>query len=163
MELYLMQHGQAVAGSDDPDPPLSADGTEQIKAAAKAMRRLGILPATILCSPKQRARQTAALVAQGLQLPAREIVATETVKPTAPASDALAYLGRYPESRAILIAGHLPSLAEIAALILGGTAPFALQFENGGLCRIDAETPAAGRGRLIFHIPAAPMRMLAGG
>jgi len=161
MELYLMQHGQAVAGRDDPDPPLSAEGVEQIKASARAMHQLGILPAAILCSPKQRARQTAVLIAEGLQLPAREIISTETVKPTAPASEALAFLDRYRETLSLLIAGHLPSLANIATLMLGGTTPLPIQFENGGLCRIDTEAPAAGRGRLIFHIPGAPMRLLA--
>jgi phosphohistidine phosphatase len=161
MELYLMQHGLAVPESEDPEQPLSREGVAQIKASAAAMKKLGIALDAIVCSPKKRARQSAALVAEGVNFPYSDIVETETLKPRAPAEEALFFLRRFTECRAVLIAGHLPSLANIASLLLGGDSPVRLRFENGGLCRIDVAEPAPGAAELVFLLPAAQVGMLA--
>ena len=42
MELYLMRHGQAVTGSENPEQPLSREGVAQIQDSAAAMKRLGM-------------------------------------------------------------------------------------------------------------------------
>lgn len=160
MQLYLMQHGQAVPETENPEQPLSREGVAQVKASAAAMKRLGIAPDLILCSPKKRSHQSAALVAEGVNYPYSDIVETETVKPAAPAGDAIFTLGQYRESKSVLITGHLPSLANIASLLLGGDTPVRLRFENGGLCRLDTVELAPGEAELIFHLPAALMQML---
>ncbi|NIQ96092.1 MAG: histidine phosphatase family protein, partial [Desulfuromonadales bacterium] len=40
MEIYFMQHGQAVSDQEDPARPLSRAGVEQIQLSAKAVQRL---------------------------------------------------------------------------------------------------------------------------
>jgi len=161
MELYLMQHGQAVPETEDPEQPLSKEGVAQIKDSAAAMKKMGITLETILCSPKKRARQTAALVAEGVNYPYSDIIETVTVKPMTAADDALFFLRQFREGRAVLIAGHLPSLGSIASLLLGGDTPVHLRFENGGLCRIDTAELAPGDGELVFLLPGAQLRLLA--
>jgi len=160
MQLYLMQHGQAVPETENPEQPLSREGVAQIQTSAAAMKRLGIAPDLIVCSPKKRSHQTAALVAEGVNYPYSDIVESETVKPTAAAGDTLFSLAQYRESKSVLIAGHLPSLVRIASLLLGGDTPVRLRFENGGLCRIDTADLIPGEAELVFHLPAALMQML---
>lgn len=162
MELYLMQHGQAVAEEEDPERPLSREGVAQIQASAAAMKGMGIALDEIICSPKKRAHQTAALVAEGVNYPYSDIVKTEKVEPTVPPEEILTFLRQFRESRAVLIAGHLPSLARVAALLLGGDKAVVIRFENGGLCRIDTDDLISGEAELVFHIPAKQMKKLAG-
>ncbi|MEJ2700720.1 MAG: histidine phosphatase family protein [Desulfuromonadales bacterium] len=81
MELYLMQHGQAVPESENPEKPLSREGVAQIQASAAAMRKLGISLDTLIHSPKKRAKQTAALIAEALNYPHSDLVETELVEP----------------------------------------------------------------------------------
>lgn len=162
MELYLMQHGQAVPEEENPEQPLSREGVAQIQYSAAAMKRMGIVFDAIVCSPKKRSRQSAALVAEGVNYPYSDIIETEKVKATAPADEAVSFLRELGAVQRVLIAGHLPSLARIASLLLGGDHPVRVRFENGGLCRIDSEKAEAGEGELVFRIPAEQMRMLSG-
>lgn len=160
MQLYLMQHGQAVPETENPEQPLSREGVAQIKAAAAAMKKLGIAPDLILCSPKKRSHQTAALVAEGVNYPYSDIVESDTVKPSAPADETVSFLRQNPACKSVLIAGHMPSLANIASLLLGGDTPVQLRIENGGLCRLDTADLTPGEAELVFHLPAALMQML---
>jgi len=162
MEIYLMQHGQAVPEAENPEQPLSREGVEQIRTAAAAMKRLGIAFDLIACSPKRRAHQSAALVAEGVNYPYSDIVESEHFLPSVPPEEALAFLDRFSGERALLVVGHLPSLARIAAQLLGGAAAVRLRFENGGLCRLDTEVPAPGNGELVFQLTSAQLRLLAG-
>jgi phosphohistidine phosphatase len=162
MELYLLRHGLAVPDFENPEQPLSKEGVTQIQASATAMKKLGIVLDLIVSSPKKRSHQTAALIAEGVNYPYSDIVETAAVQPVAVAVDALDFLRRYQESQAVLIAGHLPSLPNIAALLLGCAAPLRMRFDNGSLCRIDLWQPTAGQGELVYHISAQQLRMLAG-
>lgn len=161
MQLYLMQHGQAVPETENPERPLSREGVAQIQTAAAAMKRLGIALDLIVCSPKKRSHQSAALVAEGVNYPYSDILESDAVKPAAQAVDTLLCLRQNRESKSVLIAGHLPSLAHIASLLLGGNTPVRLRFENGGLCRIDTADLSPGEAELVFHLPSAQMRLLA--
>jgi len=162
MELYLMQHGQAVAKEENPDRPLSKQGIAGIQASAAAMKRLGIKIDLVICSPKKRSFQTAALVAEGINYPYSDILKSEAVKATAPASESIDLLKSYADCSAILITGHLPSLSEIASAFLANGSPVRIRFDNGGLCRIDvAEFPSL-RGELAYYLPAALMQLLGG-
>jgi phosphohistidine phosphatase len=162
MEIYLMRHGQALPATEDAEEPLSRDGVSQIQASAAALKKMGVVPDLIVSSPRRRSRQSAALVAERVNYPHSDIVETTAVQPSAAAEEALTLLRRYPESKAILIAGHLPSLANIAALLLGAPAPLRLRFGNGSLCRIDVPLPAPGQGELAWHLPVEQLRIIAG-
>lgn len=162
MELYLMRHGQAVPEAENPEQPLSREGVAQIQTSAAAMKRLGIALDAIVCSPKRRSHQTAALVAEGINYPYSDIVTTATVSPTAAGADAVDFLRQFSGSRSVLIAGHLPSLGEIASILLTGGHLVPIHFDNGCLCRIDLPDLSTTAAELRFHLPAETMRLLAG-
>ena len=73
MEIYLMQHGQALPKEQDPEEGLSAEGEERIRASARGLKKMGAAFDVILCSPKKRSRQTATIVAEELGFPPAKI------------------------------------------------------------------------------------------
>ncbi|HXV22524.1 MAG TPA: histidine phosphatase family protein [Desulfuromonadales bacterium] len=160
MQLYLMQHGQAVPETEHPEQPLSREGVAQIQTSAAVMKKLGIAPDLIVCSPKKRSRQSAALVAEGVNYPYSDILETEAIKPAAPADDTLSFLRQNPACASVLIVGHLPSLTRIASLLLGGDTSVRVRFENGGLCRLDTTDLTPGEAELVFHLPAVLLQVM---
>jgi phosphohistidine phosphatase len=158
MQLYLMQHGQALAASENPERPLSREGVATIRATAAALKKLGLAFDTIACTRKKRSHQSAALVAEAVNYPYTDLVESDTLEPDAPPQGALAFLAALPENGAVLVAGHLPSLAGIAALLLG--APVRLRFEHGGVCRLDLAAPAPGAAELVWQLTAPQLRLL---
>ena len=57
--LYLVQHGEAVGESVDPNRPLSAHGRATVEQVAACAARLGLKVDQIRHSGKLRAEQTA--------------------------------------------------------------------------------------------------------
>ncbi|MBW1722937.1 MAG: phosphohistidine phosphatase SixA [Deltaproteobacteria bacterium] len=151
MELYLMQHGMALDKEKDPAEHLSEEGRLRIQVSARAMNRLGIRPDLILASPKERSRETATIVARELDLPSDRIIETEKVKAMTPPEETLSFLEKYGDRQAVLITGHLPSLARIASRLISGGDEVSIRIENGGILRIDVETPWSGT--LHWYLP----------
>lgn len=160
MELYLMQHGQATTETEDPERPLSPDGVAQIQASAKGMKKLGITLDAILHSPKRRSKQTAALIAEAVNFPYSDLLETEKVNPSVPARETLTFLDPFLGCRALLIAGHLPSLGEIASALLTDGSKVHIHLENGGLCRLDLTSLPTVEADLRFYLTPAQLAML---
>lgn len=130
-----MQHGEALPEEKDPQRSLTEEGKKQVERSAKALKRLGLKVDLILTSSKKRAQQTAEIVARELDYPADKIEKTEKLDPTAPISGVLSLLKSAGKER-VFIAGHLPSLAEIASSLLSEKKA-SIRFQNGGILRID--------------------------
>ena len=148
MEIYLMQHGESFPNDKDPERSLTPRGKEQIHLSAKALKRMDISFDLIISSPKQRAQQTAGIVADELGYPQGEIEVSAALEPTAPVEDILLFLTSFSLKNRIFLAGHLPSLGEIASALMSDVFRIPLHFEMGGVVRIDAEDPKAHRGEL---------------
>ena len=161
MQLYFMQHGLALSRDEDPERPLSAEGTLGIEAAARAMRCLGLEFDAVLASTKQRAWQTAEIVARGLGYPVKSIQEAAALDPSAQAEDALTFLSKQVQGNSVFVAGHLPLLAAIASALLTGHGGAAICFENGGLCRIDVDTLPTHAGVLRWYLTCDHLQRIA--
>jgi phosphohistidine phosphatase len=161
MEIYLMQHGEAYQEDQDPERSLAPGGEEQIRASGKALRKLGVDMSLIVSSPKKRARQSAEIAAEELRYPKEEIAVAEVLEPLVPAEDAIAYLRRFSGKQKVLLAGHLPSLAEIASSLLSEGGRISIHFQMGGVCRIDAEKLPTHAGDLRWILTPVQLRLLA--
>jgi phosphohistidine phosphatase len=140
MEIYLMQHGPNVSEDVDPEEPLSHEGQAQISVAAGAANKLGLRFDMVVASTKKRSRETAEIVAGALGFPIDEIIETEKVKAMTPPQETIDFLMQFANSKALFIAGHLPSLAKLASYLLTGDEGIVLiHFLQGGLVRIDLE------------------------
>jgi phosphohistidine phosphatase len=160
MEIYLMQHGVPFPKEQDPEQGLSPEGTDQIRASGRALKRMGISLDAIVCSPKKRSQQTAAIVAEELGLAADNIIETEQVKPMAPAPETVDFLNGLSNKNRVLIAGHLPSVAAIASFLLTEGSKATINFQMGGVCRIDVETLPTHSGVLQWYLTPYQLRLL---
>ena len=120
--LYLLRH--AKSSWDDPtladhDRPLAPRGRRAAKVMAEHLRREGIAPELVLCSPSRRTRQTLKRLAPGLGRNAD--VQIEPELSAASAAALLEVLHEVPdELESVMLIGHNPGIQDLA-LSLAGT------------------------------------------
>jgi phosphohistidine phosphatase len=159
-ELYLVRHAIAAERGDDwPDDnkrPLTADGVSRFREVVEGLVWFGLGIDEIYSSPLVRARQTADLLAAGLD-PHPSVRTLDQLAPGHELSDVLGELGKRVKRRRVALVGHEPDLGELAAALLG--AQRALPFRKGGVCRIDVDRlgPSAA-GSLIWFFPPKILR-----
>ncbi len=151
MIVYLIRHGSAedrAASGLDRDRCLTDHGRTRILKTGRALHRLGVNPNRILTSPYPRAAETAKLIARMLGATERvEEVAALACGGGAP-QQVRAWLK--PEHSEVIIVGHNPEMAEIAAALAG--AGTQLHFKKGSVCRIELPDPRA-LGTLTWLLP----------
>ena len=152
MKLYLMQHALAYPAAEKLEKPLNPAGINQAKAAAKGVRRLGLSFDLIITSPKRRAQQTAALIAERVRYPYSDILSSEAVLPSSPPQELLDLLQKEATDSNILVVGHMPHLANLACTLMQGGE---LLFENTGLTCFDFSGPKSAQ--LEFHLKAGQL------
>ena len=161
MELYLMQHGPYLPKEQDPDEGLSPDGDARIHASGKALRRMGITFDAIFSSPKKRSGQTAAIVAGEVGFPPDKITETDKVKAMTPPEETVEMLCGLWGYKRVLIAGHLPSVGEVASSLLTEGSKASIAFEMGGCCRIDVEALPTHSGKLRWYLTPEQLELIA--
>jgi len=161
MEIYLMQHGPALPKEQDPEEGLSPEGKERIHASGQALKKMAITFDVILSSPKKRSKETAAIVAEEVGFPVGKIIETTNVKAMTPPDETVQALSELSGAERVLIAGHLPSVAEVASFLLTEGSKAAVQFEMGGCCRIDVENLPTHSGRLQWYLTPAQLKLIA--
>jgi phosphohistidine phosphatase len=123
---------------------------------------MGLTFEVIIASPKKRSQQTAAIVAEAVGFPVGDIVEPEMIKAMTPAEETIRYLDEFQGKQSVLIAGHLPSLAEVASFLLTSGSKAAVQFERGGIGRIDVEALPTHEGRLRWYLTPAQLDLMVG-
>jgi phosphohistidine phosphatase len=161
MEIYLMQHGPALPKEQDPEEGLSPEGEVRIHTSGQALKKMGVTFDAVLSSPKKRSRQTAAIVAGEVGFPVERIVETEKVKAMAPPEETVQALSELSGAERVLVAGHLPSVAEVASFLLTEGSRAAVGFKMGGCCRIDVEHLPTHSGRLQWYLTPAQLKLIA--
>jgi phosphohistidine phosphatase SixA len=63
MRVYLVQHGESKSEEEDPQRRLTGEGVRNVQKVAQFLRPLGLKLAAIWHSDKDRARQTAEILA----------------------------------------------------------------------------------------------------
>ena len=161
MEIYLMQHGPAMPKDQDPEEGLSPEGKDRIHAGGQALKKMGIAFDAILSSPKKRSKETAAIVAEEVGFPVDKIVETKKVKAMTPPEETVQVLSELSEVGRVLIAGHLPSVAELASFLLTEGSKAMVQFEMGGCCMIEVDALPTHAGRLRWYLPPFQLKLVA--
>jgi phosphohistidine phosphatase len=125
---YLVRHGTAAGGADDRARPLTPAGRADVEATARALRAHGAQVAEIRHSDLVRARETAEILARVLA-PSRGVRATTGLAPEDDPDVARTELELATES--LMLVGHLPHLARLAAALVGAAAMEPVQFIAG--------------------------------
>lgn len=161
-ELYLVRHAIAAdRGGEWPDDnkrPLTERGISRFKDGVKGLRRLDVALDEIFTSPLLRAKQTAELLAAGLE-GKPPIKVLDALAPGHPPAAVMTQLARVARRRRIALVGHEPDLGELAAHLIG--AGRALPFKKGGICRIDLGSLTSKRAAsLTWFLPPAVLRQV---
>jgi phosphohistidine phosphatase len=161
-ELYLIRHGVAEergeAWPDDAKRPLSEEGMTRMRKSIRGLAGLDVTVDVILSSPLVRTKQTAEIVAAGLD-PRPPIVVVESLAPGGAPPAILADLEKHARKARVGIVGHEPGIGELAARLIGSR--HAVQFKKGAICRIDVDDlPPAGPGELRWFLPPKFLRAL---
>lgn len=122
MMLYLVQHAQALPDDVDPERPLSPEGRAAIGRVAARAAQLALPVEHIYHSGKLRARQTAEVLAEALQV-GRAVEKLEGLGPKDRAEPLARWLRVETEKQragGIVLVSHLPLLDRLAALLVTG-------------------------------------------
>ena len=118
MKLYLVQHGEAVPKAEDPERPLSEQGSRDVLAVAALLQAGGVRVEKVWHSGKARAEQTARLLAGAVLPRGRKPQAIEGITPNAAVADFSVDADVWEEDT--LVVGHLPFMARLVALLTTG-------------------------------------------
>ncbi|SRR6266404_2573686 len=150
MNLFILRHGLAVEHgapgcSDDASRPLTAEGKSKLREIAHAMEKLDLGLDLILSSPFKRARQTAEITAEELDL-VKKLELSDALTPHGTAKDLIRIINQLkPPPENILLVGHEPYLSNLISLLVSGGRDFSVVLKKGGLAKLSLENLRHGR------------------
>jgi phosphohistidine phosphatase len=130
-QLWLLRHGEAVPHHSKPDDDreLTARGEQQASAAGQALARLGVEFAACYTSPKLRARDTARLACEALNVEPEEV---DVLADGFDRDDALELVMGHEEDARVLAVGHNPSFEQVVHDLTGAR----VDFKKGALVAV---------------------------
>ena len=166
MDLYIVRHAAAHDRDpdrwpDDAERPLTPEGEEEFEQAVRGLERLAPRTNALLSSPYERAWRTAEILAGLEGWPAPKPFTQ--LEPTLPPENAAAELEAYRQASAVAVVGHRPSLHELAAYLLTGSADGAeITIKKGGVLCLRFEGPIEpGAAQLRWLVTPKILRSLA--
>ena len=170
MLLTLLRHGVAVdlpdmpTGPDgrlpvDEERPLTERGRRRLKKTARALRRLRVRPDRILHSGLVRARETAEVVAEGLEIDVPSFVEVASLLPEADPKELFELLPTL-ACEEVLCVGHAPHLDRVVAAICGAEGRTICALGKAGAAQLELPEPGAPLGRLVWVLPSKVLRRL---
>jgi phosphohistidine phosphatase len=164
VDLYLVRHAIAeprdhARWPDDSQRPLSPEGAELFRLAARGLQRLGVEVEAVFSSSYVRAWQTAEILVDDASWPAP--TSASELEPSGSPSAALELAATRSESLLALV-GHEPDLSELASHALTGDPhAVAIQFKKGAVvCLRFRGAPAAARAELRWGASPKILRQL---
>ena len=136
MALYLVQHGKNLPKDQDPEQPLSPEGSEETHLVAWAASKLSQPLGLIQHSPKTRARQTAEIFAEYLH-PDQGVQEREGIKAL---DDVSLVAEELQTGRSLMLVGHQPFMGRLATYLAAGyQEPTVVAFQNSGIISMDRD------------------------
>ena len=151
INLYFVRHGEyvdltAANGSPDADNPLSDIGIANLRHEAETLTAWQLPFDTLLSSPFLRARQTADILSDVLNIPVlEEVLLTRTEFGVEQLGKILA---KYPAARHLLLVGHEPDFSTVVAAITGG----AIQLQRGGVAKVSLISQNPWQAELVWLV-----------
>jgi len=150
IRVYFLRHGIAqpsdVVKLADEERALTELGVQRTRQLASLLSNLGVEPSHLLTSPLTRARQTADIIGQALEV---AVHVRDELGPGFNLAALDALLTDLPDDAEVMVVGHEPDFSgTISALIGGGS----VVMKKGGLARIDIVSRHPLRGSLVWLI-----------
>lgn len=162
MRLYFLRHAIAVDREawegDDSERPLTDEGREQMRAAARGLAVLDLRLDAIYTSPFVRASDTARIVAAAL---GKEITVWSELASGCDLELLAPQLATLADARAVMLVGHEPDFSAMIGRLIGANAsPARVDLKKGACCRVDAPRKAISPGERRKLTGAGEMRWL---
>lgn len=161
MHLYFLRHGRAADpgewSGDDDTRPLTEQGREELRKAAKGLRRLDLGLDAVVTSPLARARETGQIVAAEFGLRASE---SPLLAPGCDLAALAELLQAHEAANDLMIVGHEPDFAYMIGLLIGIHGHARVEMRKGACCRVDLSAQSAapdtlsGSGTLVWLLTA---------
>ena len=170
VDLYLVRHAPAFQRDPDRWPkdserPLTPEGEEEFRLAARGLARMVPRADVILSSPARRAWRTAEILSELDSWPAPEPspVVAASRRRASPEKATLA-LGAYADAKYVVVVGHKPRLQELAAYLLTGEGDgLEVNIRKGSVMCIRFDgAPAPGIGKLRWLLTPKALLFVAG-
>ncbi|KXK17411.1 MAG: phosphohistidine phosphatase SixA [Chloroflexi bacterium OLB15] len=148
MRLYMFRHAEsppAESGQRDFDRPLTKRGIERTKYAARLLKVLEIELAYLYSSPLLRARLTAELLGDVLNIP---VEIREELGLDFDIQGLTRILNEVKDGEDLMCVGHQPTFSHVVRQICGADA----EIKRGGLARLDLYSINPPRGQLVWLI-----------
>ncbi len=130
-QLWLLRHGEAVPHDSKPDGEreLTARGERQALAAGAGLARLGVEFDACYTSPKVRARDTASLACEALNV---EPIVHDALEEGFSRRDAEELLYAHGDDARVLVVGHEPDFSQVVHDFTGGR----IDMKKGGIAAV---------------------------
>jgi phosphohistidine phosphatase len=165
MRLYLVRHGIAEPPGDanhyqDFRRSLTPEGAKKMREVAGGMKGLGIGIDRVASSPLIRAKETAEIIAEVLDLK-DPVEYWDELTPGALAQQTVARLQGCKNRESVALVGHQPHLGYLAAFLIFGQDSVSLDLKKGGICCIEVEKfPIQPPLPLVWWLPPKILRLL---
>ena len=140
MNLYILRHGKAEAfGPSYPRDdlrPLSPRGRRRTEQSTTGMAAANVVVDAIVSSPLLRARQTAEIVHQGLEV-AADIEYSDALA-RGDLSGIVALVRSHARGKGVMLVGHEPTLSQLISILACGAPGGTFGLKPGGLCKLQA-------------------------
>jgi phosphohistidine phosphatase len=141
VEVLLIRHAIAAERDpsrwpDDRDRPLTEQGEDRFRRAAKGLARIVPEVDLVLSSPLVRSWRTAEILHEQNGWPEPE--AWTQLEPERPPTQTVLSLGPHAELARVVLVGHEPNLSEVAShLLIGdGRRGLDIEFKKGGVASL---------------------------
>ena len=161
MKLYFIRHATAAdVAPSDAERELTKEGREESRIAGVVLAKFGVAPDHILTSPLARARQTAALIAAELKF-RDDLTVCEELCNTHSIAQLLQLIKSFIGAKELLLVGHMPSLAEHLATLLGVQNAESLSMGKGSIACLEITDLRPGHAQLRWFLRQKQLRLLA--
>ena len=118
MNIYLVRHGEAVSEKLDPERPLTSSGRQEVQRIGRLAAAKNVKVSAIFHSGILRAKQTAEILAEHLQVNLADV---QQLSGLLPQDDPAVVKGELEAAESpIIMVGHLPHLNRLLALLISG-------------------------------------------
>jgi phosphohistidine phosphatase len=116
-----------------------------LKKITRNLEKLDLTFDVIITSPYLRARQTADVVADALDIPKASVIESENLIPLGFADKLVEEINSREAVENALIVGHEPFLSQLIGTLVAGDASLSINMKKAGLCKLSADRLAYGR------------------
>ena len=148
MNLYLMRHAIAADADEntqDNQRALTEKGRKKLGKIARNLEKLELSFDLILTSPYLRARQTADMVADVLDIQPGLVQESENLTPLGFGDKLVEEIKTREPVENLLIVGHEPFLSQLFGMLLAGDASLNIDMKKAGLCKLTIENLSYAR------------------